>query len=316
MQRKKALIASVFLALSLGGCSVARTMMSPKCYTQRVVLTPELSKVLSVINTGQSGRELTEAVFNGDYERVKTMLKNDPQLAKTEALYDRVNGPEVDRQYGDLLTFAVGQCDLEMINVLLDAGIPADGIQRGTALGTALLADEPIMAELLLRRGASPDPQKQPNGENVFKMVKGYGHAGAVMMLLRHGLDVNYKDEWGETHLHEAASTLQFPIMNLLVEKGANPWVINSTGSMPIQEYAAVLSKGDTSSAEAKIALRLKADAEAKGLPWPPPSYQDTRVMVLKGEWPTPAAIKAGVVPPSPTALAQMKIVQKNWDAR
>jgi uncharacterized protein len=315
MQRKKALIASLFLALSLGGCSVARTMMSPKCYTQRVVLTPELSKVLSVINTGQSGRELTEAVFNGDYERVKTMLKNDPQLAKTEAVYDRVNGPQVDRQYGDLLTFAVGQCDLEMINVLLDAGIPADGVQKGTALGTALLADEPIMAELLLRRGASPDPQKQ-GGENVFRTVAGYGHIAGVMMLLRHGLDVKYMDDWNQTHLHYPVADSKFAIMNLLVEKGANPWVIDSSGAMPIQDYAAVLKNGDTSSAEAKVALKLKADAEAKGLPWPPPSFKDTRVMVLKGEWPTPAAIKAGVVPPSPTALAQMKIIQKNWDAR
>ncbi len=292
---------SVFVLLSLMGCS---DLAQFRCFTKRVVYPPDRIKVLANINTGQSGKDIVDAVYDGEYDRVKALLQTDPQLSKTEVPFDRNAGPKV-AQYGDLLTFAVSQCDLEMINVLLDAGLSPDGVQKGSPLALALLADDPVMAELLLRRGASTDPQKQ-GGENVFSTVSAYGHVGAVMMLLRYGLDLNYEDEFGATHLHELLHK-DIEMMKLLIEKGANPWRAEGTGAMPIQALAGYLADGDVTSPNAKFVLQLKADAESKGLPWPPPDIRTTRAMILKGEWPTFAALKAGVPPVTPTALAYMR---------
>jgi hypothetical protein len=296
----------IMLAFALGGCSV---MANSRCFTERTVVIPDRELVLANVNNGQAGRDLAAAVFDGKIDDVMAMIKRDSRLFTTEAVYDKNKFSERPKgQYGDLLTFAVSRCDLAMEKHLLDLGMPVNGVKVGDALTLALLADGPEMAELLLQRGASPDPQKL-GGENAMTEITSFNHVGGVMMLLRHGLDVNWEDQFGDNHLQSALAMENYRIAELLIEKGSNPWRIGGGGALPAQYFTRPMVIENSLDNEARLRLLAKAetDASLKGFPWPPPNLKTVRKMVLMGKWPTKEMLAAGVPPVSPIVMAHMR---------
>jgi hypothetical protein len=296
----------VALIFALGGCSA---MANDNCFTQRSLILPNRDLILSKISNGQSGREIAEAVLDDRIDDVVTRLKRDPRLMTSEVAYDRNKYSEQpDGQYGDLLTFAVSRCNLAMMKQLFDLGMPADGVQIGTALELALLSDRPEMAELLFQRGASPDPQKK-GGKNLFTSVAAFRHVGGAMMLIRHGLDLNWEDEFGYNHLQTAVAMEQYNIAELLIEKGASPWRIGAGGAIPAQYFARPMILENPT--ENKVRLRLLAivekEAASKGFPWPLPDFKGVRQKLFSGEWPTPQMRTAGVPPVSPIVMDNLR---------
>jgi hypothetical protein len=130
-----------------------------------------------------------------------------------------------------------------------------------------------------------------------------------VMMLLRHGLDVNWEDEFGFTHLWIATAGDQYRIAEALIAKGANLWKVDGGGGMPVQKLLSPLLFENPVENEARLRLLAKteSDAKAKGLPWPPPDSKTVRKMVLLGKWPTKQMLAGGVPPVSAITLADMQ---------
>jgi hypothetical protein len=293
-------------ALTLGGCSA---MASGGCFTQREVLLPNRELVLANVTKGQVGKDIAAAVLDGRTDDVTAMVKRDPALLSVEVTYDKTKSSErPEGQYGDLLSFAISRCDLAMEQHLLDLGASVNGVQVGQALTLGLLSDIPEMAELLLQRGASPDPQKS-GGTNALERATAFSQVGGVMMLLRHGADVNWQDEFGNGYLHTATAGQQYSIAEVLISKGAHLWRINGAGGMPVQRLfnPLILENPTEDKARLRLLAAAEADAKAKGLPWPPPDFKTVRKMVLRGLWPTPAMLAAGVPPVSDIALADMQ---------
>jgi hypothetical protein len=284
-------------------------MASGGCFTQREVLLPNRELVLANVTQGQAGQDIAAAVLDGRRDDFAAMVKRNPALLSVEVTYDKTKSSErPDGQYGDLLTFAISRCDFAMEQHLLDLGASVNGAQIGSALSLALLSDIPEMAELLLQRGASPDPQKL-GGENVMEEITAFRQVGGVMMLLRHGADVNWQDEFGYGYLQTAVGMEQFRIAELLIQKGASLWRITGDGGMPVQRLLVplILENPTEDNARLRLLAAAEADAKAKGLPWPPPDFKTVRKMVLRGLWPTPAMRAAGVPPVSDIALADMR---------
>jgi hypothetical protein len=303
-------ILALMLAVALGGCSVVRAMLADSpCFTLRDVVVPKPELVLPNVSNGQAGRDVAAAVFDGKIDDVTTMIKRDSRLLTTTTGYDKnKNSERPTGQYGDLLTFAVSRCDLVMEKQLLDLGMPVNGADIGGALTLALLADTPEMAELLLQRGASPDPQKL-GGENAMDRITAFQQFGGAMMLLRHGLDVNWEDEFGFTHLHNAIAMQQYRIAELLIEKGANPWRIGTAGSLPAQYFSRplILDRPVENEARLRLLAKVKTEAPLKGFDWPLPDVKTVRKMVLLGKWPTKEMLAAGVPPVSPIVMVHMR---------
>ncbi len=275
------------------------------CFSARpTVILPNKSKALSHASNGTAGRDLIDAVFARDTDTVMAKLSADARLADTQVDYDTNMPQRPDGQYGDLLTLAVAQCDVQMVRALLSVGLPADGEQKGEALTLALLADTPDMAAMLLAGGASADPQKAC-GRDVLREMIMFGHEPAVELLLQHGLNVQWADQFGVGRLQVAVDAEQFRVAEILVNAGASLWAVSGTGHMPVHILTQPMIQTNPQQDAAR--QRLLAKAMGAGLPWPPPTAKEIRALVLGEGWPTPALQKAGIPALTPEAIAHMK---------
>ena len=265
---------------------------------------PNPKSVEPRLTNGTSGRNIYNAVMAGDRDAVAHMIATDPRLLATKVeARDYTEGPK-DGEYGDLLAFAIANCDLEMAQTLIDGGMSPDGAVPGTALLIALHADEPTMAQYLFQKGASANPEEKPNGIEVASQSILFGNLGAFMMLIRNGLDVKKADVLGRTVLHNAVNSDQYAIAEELIKAGANPWQANNYGGIParqIYEGMAIEREPDSSAQR-----RLLTNLQKIDLPWPPPNAKEVREKVVIGEWPKPLLTKTGFIIP-PTAVAYIK---------
>ncbi|MFC4293073.1 ankyrin repeat domain-containing protein [Sphingorhabdus arenilitoris] len=290
-RRVKAALLGAMASLLLGGCDLAQDNL---CFSARpAVIRPSMQSVSAHLSSGQSGKILAEAIFAGDLEKAAGLIDDDPKLLGTQVLYD----PDMDApptgQYGDLLTFAVASCNADMLGLLLSKGAEPNGVQKGEALTLALLADSPVMAEILLQAGASSDAAKL-DGKNIMKELFAFDAKGGVMTLLRHGADVNASDAFGFTPIHDALSMENYEIALLLHEHGAALWQIGGAGALPAWQLTKP-SVLDAGKAQREAKAKLLEKAKASGLPWPPPPPPEVRKLILSGKWPTPELEKSGL---------------------
>ncbi len=288
----KPLLILLSATLFLEGCAVAN---DKQCYTVRTsVVRPDERMALANLNAGASGRAVAEAVFAGDLDLVRQLVSADPKLLSTQVTFDKKIPSPPPGQYGDLLAFAVSRCDGDMAALLLELGMPADGIQRGEALALALLSDSPDMAEILLNKGASPDPQKT-GGKNVMYELIAFGAVGGVQTLLRHKADMQYVDSFGNDHLDTALSMEQFAIAEHLVKAGSRLWRINGAGALSawtLTKPPVLEPSRDDMAARDRLIVAAKSGAPI----WPAPDPLAVRQMVLAKTWPTTEMQKAGMM--------------------
>lgn len=299
------LLAALAIATPTQGCS-----MPPKCFSKRPGHSfPKPELVRPNLTHGEAGRRLYDAVMDGDAEAVAVTLRADPRLVGLTVEYDR-RGDRPEGQDGDLLTLAVTNCDPAMLATLLRSGVAPDGVERGRAMTYAMLADEPDMAEQLFQAGASPDPQKQ-GGDNMLSNVAADGNLGGALMLIRHGLDMNWIDEFGSGHIETAVNMESFAVAEKLVQAGASLWRVSLGGFMPVHALFRPRILADPATDAAFERLRQKA--RRPGLPWPPPPREEVLRRVLAGEWPTPAMREAGMAVP-PGTLAMLRQRARDYD--
>ena len=300
-------VASLLLAMMSGGCSIASDRT---CFTKRTgVVLPDRAKVLGNVSNGGSGRALAESVLDGRLDEAAAMLARDPRLIQTVVTHDPRMDAAPTGQSGDLLTLAVSRCDMDMIDMLLKAGMPVNGVKVGNALSLALLADTPDMADALLKAGASPDPQKLAGGEDAMATAMTFSHPGSIMTLLRYGADPRYTDAFGVDRVREAVGTEQTDIAEILVKAGATLWTVAEDGSMAVHDLsrpAMVFKTPALQAARGRLFALAESQAKAADLPWPAPDRATIKRMMVAGQWPTAAMLKVGMVP-SPQALARMK---------
>ncbi len=274
------------------------------CFNKRPsVILPDRIKVLANLNNGGSGRAVAEAILDGRIDEARAMLLRDPRLLKTIVTHDARMDAAPTGQSGDLLTLAVSRCNPKAMAMLIEAGMPANGVTVGKALSLALVADTPDLAEQLLRAGASPDPQ--PGGEDAMATAIAFSHPGGVMTLLRHGADPRWADAFGIDRVRLAVDAEQLDIAELLVAQGGSLWRIAEDGSMAahlLADPAVVFNNPEMNAARA----RLVTKAQASGLSWPPPDRAMVKRMILSGQWPTAAMVAAGMQA-TPQAQARMR---------
>jgi hypothetical protein len=168
---------------------------------------------------GEPSRELFDAAIRGDAETVG------PLVAPLE-------GQALERAGGPLLRIAVYMGYLELVTVLLDAGVPPD-VPDENGKTALLLAPRPLhegIGALLLSRGADPN-QQWSAGITPLIAACYDGDLEGARLLLELGADPNARTtQTRNSPLVGAALGGHVELIELLLESGADPSLKNAGG--------------------------------------------------------------------------------------
>lgn len=132
--------------------------------------------------------------------------------------------PERPLRTYSLLHIAVARGDRRLVEAQLDAGMPADLLDRdGLApLHWGLTQPDAGLLRLLLERGSPVDVRSADGATPLMNAVQARSVEQALL-LLDHGADTNAADQRGFTALHRAAEMGQKELVQLLLDRGAAP---------------------------------------------------------------------------------------------
>src|SRR5262245_7256972 len=178
--------------------------------------------------------------------------------AAVRALLQRradVNAPQVDGMTA--LHWAAYQDDLESVELLVRAGANVKATNRyGIApLMLAVANGNSAMVETVLKAGADPNTTL-PGGETALMTAARVGVLASVKALIARGAIVDAKDDkHGQTALMWAAAEAHRPVVEMLIELGADYRGRLASG-MPPRRLAAREGRADV------VPVLLKAGAQ------------------------------------------------------
>lgn len=173
--------------------------------------------------------------FDEVLEAIRTDIENIPESAKKLERFNRAqetlsdaafysektldllleNGINIKTYGGNALRFATGNGKIEMMQKLLDHGVPIDSnIRPGvTALTVACINDHKNIVESLLKNGADI----HVNNDYPMRMACFHGRFEVVKLLLKNGAKINNNESlyWACFHGREN-------VVKLLLENGAD----------------------------------------------------------------------------------------------
>ncbi len=124
----------------------------------------------------------------------------------------------------------------------------------GMLLGAAT-AGHAGAVELLLKHGVKPDGRSEWGNTPLLRATP-YGYTDVAEVLLKYGADVNAKNELFNTPLHMAAARNNVQMATLLINHGARVNAINGDGNTPMHQAARYPAQFDV--------LKLLLDKKAK----------------------------------------------------
>jgi TonB family protein len=165
------------------------------------------------------------AADDGDLQKVKALLKDNPNLVSSKDSYDGSTP----------LHLAANKGHREVAEMLLahDAMVDAGNNCGQTPLYLAVAGNHKDIIELLLSNGAQVNA-KNISGYTLVHIAAREGYKEAAEMLLAHDAIVDAKDNISETPLHVAVATNHKDIIKLLLDKGAQVNAQNVFGETPL----------------------------------------------------------------------------------
>lgn len=153
----------------------------------------------------------------------------------------------------------------------------------------------------LLQAGANPNGTE--HSIKPLLSAAGVGDLRSVKILIEYNADVNWTSRTGDTPLLAAiAAPNQFPVVEYLLDHGANIWAVTPAG-ITIGNVCRAWSEEDP--VEEAARQRVIARIKAAGVPCPPGDRREIVKQVLAGHWPTEEARSAGAKPLSEALLNQ-----------
>jgi ankyrin repeat protein/truncated hemoglobin YjbI len=184
---------------------------------------PALVHAIDPADDFQEGSLLCHAVYSGNLDAVTLLL-------------DR--GAEVARHSGKLLTLAIVMNRVDLVKLLVDHG--AD-VQRASLLGRLDDPERPI-ADLLIAHGKRVPDWMLPRA---CRPDVSRNEVHRVSVLLDYGARLDDRGRYGLTALHYAVRGGKLPLIELLLERGANVHARDDDGLTPLLHLAKTRAKAD-----------------------------------------------------------------------
>lgn len=165
---------------------------------------------------------LFDAVLNGNYDDTIAAIQGGADVNKLD-------------HWGNTPLFtAVEFSYFEIAKVLIQAGANTN-IGSVTPLFQTVFDNQPRMTKLFLENGG--DPNFYQSGATILHLAVFFCYVDIVEIILASNVNVDALDENGNTPLHYAIYKNNFPITNLLLQKGANPLIPSARNKTAI-DYA------------------------------------------------------------------------------
>ena len=206
---------------------------------------PILSQAQSVA-LGDQSRTLLWAAGDGDLEKVKALLKANPDLVFSrdvdsetplhKAIWEGhtdvaglllANGARINdkNRFGNTplhLAARKGHRDVTELLLANKADVNAGDNDRYTPLHEAAYWGHKHVAQLLLANGADVDANDNHSGQTPLHWAASRGHKDVAEFLLANKADVNAKDKNGVTALYLASGNGHCDVVQALLDKGAD----------------------------------------------------------------------------------------------
>ncbi|HPY29494.1 MAG TPA: ankyrin repeat domain-containing protein [Verrucomicrobiota bacterium] len=161
--------------------------------------------------------------------------------------------------------------NLELLRVLLTAKADPNLDTTEPPLIQAAGGDNSAALALLLAQGASPEVRGGDDSVTPLLVTILQSNTNGIAALLAAGADVNVQDRFGGSALHYAVRMGNPTVLQMLLEKGANPNVRNDQGLTPLDltkpSGVASLSPSVPADVKAKLAELLRAHGALDELP-------------------------------------------------
>jgi ankyrin repeat protein len=163
--------------------------------------------------------DIFSAVALGEIDLVRRGLSADPSRALRSDGADRTP-----------MDYAAANGQLEIAKLLLDNGAPVVRDKRSrldTPLHRAIARQDVAMAELLLAAGSLPNTSvgrggEYPESQPALHAAVGQKNLELVKLLLAYKADLEARDTYSQTALHDAAASGQAEIAAALIKAGAD----------------------------------------------------------------------------------------------
>lgn len=184
---------------------------------------PDLVNAVDPVDDFQEVTVLCHAVCGGDIETGKFLIDH---------------GAEVEKHSGKLLTLAVVMNRLDLVQLLIDH--KAD-VRRVDLLGRLDDADRPI-ADLLIANGKTVPDWMLPRA---CRPDVSTNELHRVSVLLDYGASPDDRGWYGLTALHYAVRGGTIPLIQLLLDRGADVNALDVSGLTPLLHLTRTRSKAD-----------------------------------------------------------------------
>lgn len=178
--------------------------------------------------------ELFEAIASHDLARLGALLDAGADPNATQPAFPKFTALQA------AIEELEARGSIEALRLLLDHGAEVDGWDEGrdaTPLLMAIFREQPEAVELLLAAGADPNV-RGAEGDSPLRWCAAKDDLPLAKRLLEHGAGKTIDEVGGErgmTALGLACSNLSLPMVELLLEAGANPDAIDESLRSPLE---------------------------------------------------------------------------------
>ena len=171
--------------------------------------------------------DLAKAAAKGDTNRMSLLITQGADIN-----FEGHNGMKP-------LFWALINKNINGFTFLLDRGADPNAIVNvqpvsDNALTLAAALDAPEFLQKLLVHGANPNSVIGTNSETPIFMAAFWRKTNSVSILLKHGADINWKDSYGRTVMHNAVDGSSFMVALFLFRAGADVTIKNKLNYSPL----------------------------------------------------------------------------------
>jgi|GEM_PF-320165 len=189
-----------------------------------------------VVDLLKAGAKTDLVDINGDTALHYSSQFNQPRIAKL--LLDAGASTDIQDKWRQTpLIMASCNKEWEIVRLILEKNpdVNLASPYHGTPLYCAAGWGQLDMERTLIAQGADPNIHRQERGDTPLMNAIAYDHISCINPLLAAGADINACDNMGRTALSIAISRhLDFPLVRLLLDKGASPNIPDKNGITPI----------------------------------------------------------------------------------